>query len=195
MAQQLTNLSRHGMDSSPGDERLAEAIIYVAGRLDADPGSRGAVKLNKILWWADFESFRERGRSVTGAVYQKLTEGPAPLRLVPVRKALEASGAIRIEKRDLGAPSPEHVVRPQRSFDAEFDDDDLKYLERGLEKFHGWTGKTASEFSHRASAGWQTVADRQIIPYETSIVDTRPLTTGERAWGRKVAIAAGYIGE
>ena len=64
------------MDTPPGDDRLGEAIVYVAERMAGDPGGQGAVKLNKILWWADFESFRERRRSVTGAVYQKLNEGP-----------------------------------------------------------------------------------------------------------------------
>ena len=63
----LSSISRHGMDTPPGDDRLGEAIVYVAERMADDPGGQGAVKLNKILWWADFESFRERGRSVTGA--------------------------------------------------------------------------------------------------------------------------------
>ena len=75
----LTDLSRHGMENcAPGDSRLGEAILYVAERLADDPAGRGAVKLNKILWWADFESFRERGRSVTGAVYQKLERRTRP---------------------------------------------------------------------------------------------------------------------
>ena len=54
-AVEFTDVSRYGMDPPPGDERLQEAIIYVAQRLEQDPGGRGAVKLNKVLWWADFE--------------------------------------------------------------------------------------------------------------------------------------------
>ena len=90
----LTDLSRCGMESPPGDSRLGEAMLYVAGRLADDPaGAWCGFKLNKVLWWADFESFRERGHSVTGAVYQKLKEGPAPVRLLPTRKRLLNSGA------------------------------------------------------------------------------------------------------
>ena len=191
----LTDLSRHGMETPPGDSRLGEAILYVAERLADDPAGQGAVKLNKILWWADFESFRERGRSVTGAVYQKLNEGPAPVRLVPTRKKLLKSGAVEMDERDRCAQSPEKVLLARRAPEPIFDNDDLRYLERALSKFHGMTGKQCSAFSHRASAGWQTVNKGEIIPYETSLVYTRPLTDAELAWGREVAVAAGYIPE
>lgn len=192
----LTNLSKHGMDAPPGDKRLAEAIVYVAGRLADDPVARGARKLNKILWWADFESFRERGRSVTGAVYQKIPEGPAPVRLLPARKRLLQSGAVEMQERDSGIRgSPEHVLHARRAPEPIFDDDDLRYLDSALSKFRGMTGNECSDFSHRASAGWQTVGEKEIIPYETSFVDTRPLTEEDRAWGRSVAVIAGHIPE
>lgn len=189
----LHNISKHGMNTPPGDERLGEAIIYVAERMVDDPGGQGAVKLNKILWWADFESFRERRRSVTGAVYQKLKEGPAPVRLVPTRKKLLTSGAVEMHERDRGAQSPEKVVIVRRQAEAVFDQEDRRFLGRALEKFHGMTGKECSDFSHRASAGWQTVKYHEIIPYETALVYTRPLTEEDIAWGREVAIAAGYM--
>lgn len=181
------------MNTPPGDERLGEAIVYVVERMADDPGGQGAVKLNKILWWADFESFRERHRSVTGAVYQKLKEGPAPVRLLPTRKKLLKSGAIEMEERDRGAQSPEKVLITHRLPEPVFDREDLRYLDRALEKFRGMTGKECSDFSHRASAGWQTVNYHEIIPYETALVYTRPLTDEDIAWGREVAIAAGYI--
>ena len=189
----LTDISRHGMETPPGDDRLGEAILLVAERLTDDPAGRGAVKLNKILWWADFESFRERGRSVTGAVYQKLNEGPAPVRLVPTRKKLLKSGAVEMEERDRGAQSPEKVLLARRAPEPIFDKDDLRYLERALSKFRGMTGKECSDFSHRASAGWQTVNKGEIIPYETSLVDTRPPSQADLAWARSVAVEAGYI--
>ena len=190
----LSDLSKHGMEEPPGDERLAEAIVYVAGRLAEDPVARGAVKLTKILWWADFESFRERGRSVTGAVYQKIPEGPAPVRLVPAREKLLQSGAVEMKKRDSGVlGSPEQVLHALRDPAPVFEDDDLRYLDSAVSKFRGMTGKQCSDFSHRASAGWQTVGEKEIVPYETSFVDTRHLTEADRAWGRSVAVAAGYI--
>ena len=191
----LTDLSRCGMESPPGDARLGEAMLYVAGRLADDPVGRGAVKLNKILWWADFESFRERGHSVTGTVYQKLKEGPAPVRLLPTRKRLVESGAARMTERHTGALSPEKVLQALRQPEPVFDDNDIHYLEQALKKFYGMTGKQCSDFSHQASAGWQTVNIKEVIPYETSLVSTRPLTEEELDWARSVAVEAGYIRE
>ena len=193
MAPQLADISRHGMESPPGDDRLGEAIIYVANGLENDPSGRGAVKLNKVLWWADFESFRERGCSVTGSAYQRLSEGPAPVSLLPVRKQLEKSAEIKIEERSSGASLPEQVVCPSRSHRPVFDSDDLSFLDRSLAKFRGWSGNKCSEFSHRVSGGWQSVEDGQIIPYETALVDTRPVTDDDRAWARSAAVAAGFI--
>ena len=181
------------METPPGDGRLGEAILYVAERLADDPAGRGAVKLNKILWWADFESFRERGCSVTGAVYQKLAEGPAPVRLLPTRDKLVKSGAIEIVDRHIGSRSPEKVLHVLREPKPVFSNGDVRYLERALKRFHGMTGKECSDFSHRASAGWQTVKDHEVIPYETSLVSTRPPTEDDIAWARSVAIEAGYI--
>ena len=194
-AVKLTDVSRYGMDPPPGDERLQEAILYVAHQLEHDPGGRGAVKLNKVLWWADFESFRERLQSVTGAMYQKLPEGPAPVRLLPAREALIDSGAAELEERHLGAPNPENVLRPLRKPEHLFDADDLRYLDMALDKFHGMTGRECSEFSHWASVGWRAVDFEQVIPYETSIIDPRPLTEEARAWGISVAVAAGLLPE
>lgn len=189
----LPSISRHGMDTPPGDDRLSEAIVYVAERMADDPGGQGAVKLNKILWWADFESFRERRRSVTGAVYQKLNEGPAPVRLLPTRERLLRAGAIEMKGRDRGAGSPEKVLITRRPPEPIFDEEDLRYLERALERFHGMTGKECSDFSHRASAGWQTVNKGEVIPYETSIIDTSPPSEADLAWARSVAVETGYI--
>ncbi len=181
------------MDTPPGDDRLSEAIVYIAERMADDPGGQGAVKLNKILWWADFESFRERHRSVTGAVYQKLKEGPAPVRLLPTRNKLLRSGAVEMEERDRGARSPEKVLIARRPPEPIFDEEDLGYMDRALEKFHGMTGKECSDLSHRASAGWQTVNQGEVIPYETSLVSMRPLTEEDIAWARSIAVEAGYL--
>ncbi len=188
------NLSNHGMPEPPGDEKLREALIYVANRLVDERRGRGAVKLNKVLWWADFESYRCRGRSVTGAVYQKLPEGPAPRRLLPVRKAAEIAGDVKIERRQMGGKYTEHVIWPTREHDpTTFDADDIRYLDEALVKFHGLTASQCSEFSHERSTGWQCVDDREVIPYFTVIVDPRPLTESDRAWAREVAVATGHI--
>ena len=48
--------------------KLGELIVYIVENSLGDPYF-GKTKLNKILFAADFEAYRQRGRSITGADY------------------------------------------------------------------------------------------------------------------------------
>src|SRR6266498_2034018 len=67
------------------EERLREMILYICAKCADDPAF-GATKLNKILWFSDFLAYFQRGVPITGVAYQRLSRGPAPKRLVPVRE-------------------------------------------------------------------------------------------------------------
>ena len=58
-------------------DKFRELIVYICKKSEGDP-TFGAVKLNKILYYADFAAYRILGKPITGAQYQKLREGPAP---------------------------------------------------------------------------------------------------------------------
>lgn len=195
MADWLSTSGQHGMEEMPSDERLAEALIYVACSFERRGESwRGTEKLNTVLWWADFESFRERGRSVTGTVYRKQAEGPVPERLRSVRDELVQSGAVTVKERETGTPQPEQAVIAHRDHRPIFDAGDVHYLDMALEQFRGSTATQCSDFSHRESFGWNAVDDNEVIPYGTALVDPRPLTEEHRVWahaGLKKALEAG----
>ena len=197
MADWLSIAGRHGMEEVPGDERLAEALIYVAGWLDRrDESRRGVEKVNAVLWWADFQSFRERGRSVTGAVYRKRPEGPVPERLRSVCDDLVQSGSVTVKEREIGTPQPEHVVIAHRDPHPVFDPGDFHYLDVALEQFRGSTAAQCRDFSCRESFGWNAVDDNDVIPYGTALVYSRPLTEEHRAWahsGLERALEAGHV--
>jgi hypothetical protein len=61
------------------ESKLAELILYVAERLRGDPKG-GAMKVNKVLFSAEFAHMRLHGVPITGVEYQKLERGPAPRR-------------------------------------------------------------------------------------------------------------------
>src|SRR5260370_28750131 len=62
----------------------------------ADPTKLGAVKLNKVLWRADFRAYLELGQPVTGATYVKRQFGPVPSDILPTLRELEAEGNLSI---------------------------------------------------------------------------------------------------
>jgi hypothetical protein len=82
----------------PEDERkMKELILYISQKC-ADDAKFGATKLNKILYFSDFLAYAYHGSPITGFEYQKLPNGPAPRRLVPVREQLMESGELGIQE-------------------------------------------------------------------------------------------------
>lgn len=71
-------------------EKFKDLVHYICHTADRD--ELGAVKLNKILWYSDIESYINRGTPLTGAVYIKRQFGPVPK---DVLRALEDLSAER----------------------------------------------------------------------------------------------------
>ena len=190
----LRDISRYGMPTAPRDvERLAEALLHVACRSEDDHSDRGTAKLAAMLWWADFESFRTRHRSVTGAAYLKMPEGPVPIGLEAAEDHLIDCGAAERERWSPRSAGRETVLVARRSPKPLFDDHDLEMLDMSVRQFAGMSAAECLQFVGRESFGWRTVGWRQILRYESSIIDPRPPTESERAGARAVAVDAGYL--
>src|SRR5450631_2039149 len=87
------------------DGKMEEIILHVAKESEKDD-KFGAVKLNKILFYADFLSYLKRGKSITGQEYFALEEGPAPQRLLPIRQKMVKGGDLAIQNIDVGLTNP-----------------------------------------------------------------------------------------
>ena len=190
----LSDVSRHGLPAAPqNDERLAEALLHVACRSEDDQAGSGAAKLGTMLWWADFESFRIRHRSVTGAAYLKTPDGPAPIGLEAAEDHLVACGAAARERRATLSAGSETVLVARRPLKPLLDHDDLEMLDMSVKQFSGMSAAECLQFVGQQSFGWRTVGWHQILRYESSIIDPRPPAEPERAWARAVAADAGNL--
>lgn len=65
------------------------------------PDQLGAIRLNKVLWFADVTAYKVDGRSITGEKYVKRQFGPAPNRILPALEELQREGAIVIREPDV----------------------------------------------------------------------------------------------
>jgi hypothetical protein len=80
--------------------KFEELVLYIAERT-ADDRRFGRTKLAKALFYADFESFRQYGESITWAPYQAWKYGPYP-------PALESAiNRLKNEQRIDVLPGPE----------------------------------------------------------------------------------------
>jgi hypothetical protein len=162
--------------------KFVEALLFVAWQLRDDPHG-GAIKLNKVLHFAELGHMRRYHRPITGARYQKLQMGPAPRALVPVREELVASGRAELvrdhflgQRMDRLIPSHEPEIR-------HLDGSEIESLEQALLLLAGRNGTEASEISHE-EPGWQLVEIGEDIPFESAYLAPPVVTPAIR---RKVA--------
>ncbi|NMC42769.1 MAG: SocA family protein [candidate division Zixibacteria bacterium] len=153
-----------------GDEqaRLKEIIIYICQKCQDHPRF-GAVKLNKILFFADFVAYARRGKSITGETYFKLPFGPAPKRLIPAVEELKGAGAVIEQERPVFARIQKRLI-PLREPDLSlFDGFEISLVDEVIEALKDKDAEAVSELSH-TFIGWQLVREREEIPYETVFI-------------------------
>lgn len=78
-------------------EKLKEALHYVIENC-ADSSRLGAIRLNKILWFADSHAYRENGLTVTGDGYVKRKFGPVPKHVLAALRELQDEGKIVVRE-------------------------------------------------------------------------------------------------
>lgn len=71
-------------------DKFKDLVHYICHKADRD--ELGAVKLNKILWYSDVDSYINRGTPLTGAVYIKRQLGPVPKEVLRALDDLTAEG-------------------------------------------------------------------------------------------------------
>lgn len=148
-----------------GQDRLRQAILYVAER-NSSARYFGRVKLNKILWRADFKSFKERGVPVTGRMYQREKFGPVPNEMLPLYREMGRLQQISEIDTDFGDGVTEHRPVAQVAANmALFTEDDVAYLDESISHYWDLTGQEASDASH--GAAWKSRNDGDAMPYES----------------------------
>lgn len=150
------------------DEGKFEEFVLLAAELLEDDHQGGATKLNKLLYFSDFTFVRTHGRPISGADYQKLHHGPAPRRLLPVRKRLTERGdiEIEIETDPLGYRTDRISVLKKTSRSA-LDAVEIQTMETVASLLRSMTGAEVSALSHE-DPGWQLVEPGDTIPYESA---------------------------
>lgn len=170
----------------PDEGKFAELLLYV-GKLTADDPTVGAVKLNKLLYFAEFSAVRLFGRPITGVEYQRLDNGPAPRRLLPVRERLVADGSAELRTATAFGFAQQRLI-PLRDPDVSaFSPDELQLVDQVVELLRGKTAAEVTAISHQ-EAGWRMVGDREVIPYEFAVVRPPRLTPRIRAHAESLAL-------
>ena len=150
--------------------KFGSLMLYLA-HLSKDDPYFGAVKLNKLLYYIDFQAFARLGRPVTGASYQKLPEGPAPRELVEIRDALVNEGAAELTATPFFSFTQFRLIPKidRESLVKVFESDEgvLDIIHEVHRAMLPMSAREASEVSH-GEVGWKRARPGEFIPYETA---------------------------
>ncbi|MGI9107709.1 MAG: Panacea domain-containing protein [Pyrinomonadaceae bacterium] len=150
------------------DDRLREVILYIAARCESHENF-GAVKLNKILFFADYISYLSYGEPITGAQYQKLPNGPAPVYLVPIRKQMEAVGDIAIRQEAFFFKTQHRIIALRAPKLDMFKARDIALLEDVIDVCKTRSATHLSDMSH--GLAWKVADEKEVIPYVAALLD------------------------
>ncbi|WP_416268832.1 Panacea domain-containing protein [Burkholderia cepacia] len=156
-------------------QKLVEAVLFFATNVK----KLGKVKLFKLLYFLDFEHFRDTGRSVTGMDYVAWKMGPVPEALHNELSALDTSGGEWFGKVEFGTRQtrngPMLHIQPLGAFDQSFfTKRELRILERLATEFKNSDANDMIEATHLENLPWNQVyvkegKKRGHIPYEYAL--------------------------
>lgn len=173
------------------ESKFRELLVHVADRSEND-AAFGATKLNKLLFFCDFYAYAYLGAPISGAEYQKLKNGPAPRRLLPVQQQLTREGAVEVVKKQRTIYTQKTTVAKRPADLSAFTPEQLEVVDEVLDLFERFDNSTMSDISHRVSAGWNLADEGEEIPYETALISMEPPPPAALEKGREVAQQLGW---
>jgi hypothetical protein len=163
---------------TPNDAKLKELILFIASR-SQDDRRFGSTKLNKLLFFADFLAYAKLGHAITGHAYFRLPNGPAPKAMVPIRDQMIEEKTLAIQDRDHFGRMQKVPIALREPDLTLFSPQEVAVVSDVLMAYRNENAKALSELSHRFD-GWKLAEDREVIPYEVTLVRFKKPTEQDR---------------
>lgn len=158
--------------------RFENLVLYLAERSQGVDEGYGKVKLNKLLFRADFEAYRLLGVSITGEEYKREELGPVAAHLPSLLTRFERKGVLSILEVPKG-PYVRQVPVVQQGHQSDptiFSDEERAIIHHTLEELREHGAKAVSDWSHENSVGWRVKKTGKVIPYSSAPLSIRPLS-------------------
>ena len=146
-------------------KKYQNAVLYLCQKLNGEV--RGKKKLEKLLYFADFDLYEKSQKSITGDVYYALPMGPVPSALEEITTEMIKNKILsveHIEEREGYNPTEVYKYLTDPDFFV-FNNEEINMLDRIVIKYGHLNGKQLEELSH-AEAPYIGTELRKEIPYE-----------------------------
>lgn len=138
--------------------RLKNILLYVLQYC----GDTFCTKMNKILFYIDFLSYRERGMAMTGLSYRAIDHGPVPERWDRVYSQFDE---VCQESRTIGNYEG-NVLSANADVDSNlFSAEEMQILECVCSRFKHSSSKEISTLSHGEDAWIDCIDNKEKIPF------------------------------
>jgi len=171
------------------EQRCKELILYVANACVGDP-SYSKVKLLKILFHSDFESYGLYREPITGLPYQKKPFGPCPKDFPRIQAEMVRDRQIHVLRHPVYDYSSQRVLpleEPSFNFLSALD---TYIVNRWIQFFWNMSARDISEYSH--GKAWKIAGDSEFIPYEAVFISDEPVTFEDVAMVKELAAKYGW---
>jgi len=139
-------------------KKTAQAIARLAG------SGTPKTKLNKLVFYADFQHFRDFGQSITGLRYSRAPLGPVPLNYEALYDGLKVAEIISIDQEQRGPYTASIIRNSTKSPDGNLTSDEIKTITSVMQKFNKTDAITIVEISHQEDA-WIKTPPNGIISF------------------------------
>lgn len=162
-------------------EKLLNAIIFFL----RETYHCHTLKLFKLLNFADFEHFRQTGRTITGLDYKALPKGPVPTKLFDeIKRGGDKDLRATVNLIEVKDGITDALLRRDLKARTQFNQNwftrrELKILARIAELFRDLPAEDMTKFSHENKKPWASVYDNgkgqgRLIPPDLAF-DAEPL--------------------
>lgn len=173
------------MEQTFKEDKFKKLILYIA-KNSVDDQHFGAVKLNKILYFSDFNAYRELGNSITGADYQHLTEGPAPREFLRIKDSLIQEEEATVEHRVVFSMTQHRLIAKGDPDMDKFTLDELRIIDEVIVALANMSARQVSRLSHE-EYGWRLTEPGESIPYSSAYFSPESLTQEQIRYGQRFA--------
>ena len=139
-------------------ERLKNLLLHILKQM----GETFQTKMNKVLFYIDYLSYREQGRAISGLAYQAMEFGPVPQRWDRVYSAFDD-----VEQREKQVQGQEclSLMANGTADMSGFSAGEMAVIDQVCELMKKMTSREASQMSHREPLWNAHVEKQELIPF------------------------------
>ncbi len=158
-----------------GNERLIHAIVFFT----INTNHCYALKLLKLLYFLDFEHFKQTGASVTGQKYFAWKMGPVPKKLYneieKPAKIVRFFQVVQNEREGLKSTQLYPKIGFKKGL---FSKRQIKIMNELAREYKNIKSKDMTSASHKENSAWDKVFNKEnkkngLIPYEYALDDSK----------------------